>query len=315
MYAKIQEQQENRGGGNLLKLCSDSILRCLKLFIFNCNPAGTSGYSKFLHCHPESACHAELVLASQDNRFRNKFEMTVLAQKAAFTLAEILITLGIIGIVAAMTIPTIAANVVGHKYRNQYKKTMSTISQAVRLNKANYDWDFADATAECDARNYFTDASDRKMTACAIFNSNLSAITNHYNNMNVLTNKYGYKFNGKTIGVYTGYDAYIIYQLADGSIFGFGGAAIGRNGGCSLPIGKKAILNYSMQHCGGFIDVNGFSLPNEEIKCSVGKTSRDVDADCIVKNKDLKDVYPIIYHDSTVEPATNAAKYVFLNTK
>ena len=253
--------------------------------------------------------------ASQHNRFRNKFGMTVLAKKAAFTLAEILITLGIIGIVAAMTIPTIAANVVGHKYRNQYKKTMSTISQAVRLNKANYDWDFADATAECDARNYWTDTSDRKMTACAIFNSNLSAITNHYNNMNVLTNKYGYKFNGKTIGVYTGYDAYIIYQLADGSIFGFGGAAIGRNGGCSLPIGKKAILNYSMQHCGGFIDVNGFSLPNEEIKCSVGKTSRDVDADCIVKNKDVKDVYPIIYHDSTVEPATNAAKYVFLNTK
>ncbi len=35
-----------------------------------------------------------------------------------FTLAEVLITLGIIGVVAAMTIPTLLANINGQKYRN-----------------------------------------------------------------------------------------------------------------------------------------------------------------------------------------------------
>lgn len=39
--------------------------------------------------------------------------------KSGFTLAEVLITLGIIGVVAAMTIPTIIANTNGQKYRSQ----------------------------------------------------------------------------------------------------------------------------------------------------------------------------------------------------
>ncbi len=54
-----------------------------------------------------------------------------LSRKSAFTLAEVLITLGIIGVVAAMTMPSLI-----HKYQEkvriqQYKKAMSLISQAV----------------------------------------------------------------------------------------------------------------------------------------------------------------------------------------
>ncbi len=42
-----------------------------------------------------------------------------------FTLAEVLITLGIIGVVAAMTIPTLIANTNSQKYRAQFKKAKS----------------------------------------------------------------------------------------------------------------------------------------------------------------------------------------------
>ena len=54
-------------------------------------------------------------------------------RKAAFTLAEVLITLGIIGVVAAITMPVIV-----HKYRtnvlkNQFKKSYSVLSQALTL--------------------------------------------------------------------------------------------------------------------------------------------------------------------------------------
>ncbi len=70
-----------------------------------------------------------------------------------------------------------------------------------------------------------------------------------------------------------------------------------------------------MNKCTGFIDVNGASLPNEETKCSVGTTTKNVEADCIVKNKDMKDIFPIIFHDSIVEGATNAARYVLQTTK
>ena len=50
-----------------------------------------------------------------------------------FTLAEVLITLGVIGIVAAMTIPTLLAKIQEKQYQSQYKKIFSELNQAVRL--------------------------------------------------------------------------------------------------------------------------------------------------------------------------------------
>ena len=58
-------------------------------------------------------------------------------QKAAFTLAEVLITLAIIGIVAAMTIPTLISNYQKKTLKTQFTQTYSLISQAVGLMKAN----------------------------------------------------------------------------------------------------------------------------------------------------------------------------------
>jgi len=55
------------------------------------------------------------------------------AKRTAFTLAEILITLGIIGIVAAMTIPTLVSNYRKKQLEAQIKATYSTIQQALRF--------------------------------------------------------------------------------------------------------------------------------------------------------------------------------------
>lgn len=44
--------------------------------------------------------------------------------KNAFTLAEVLITLGIIGVVAAMTLPTLIANYQKQVYANGLKKEL-----------------------------------------------------------------------------------------------------------------------------------------------------------------------------------------------
>ena len=56
-------------------------------------------------------------------------------KKHAFTLAEILITLGIIGVVAAITMPVLIANQKAHKLKSQYLKAYSEISQAVKMMK------------------------------------------------------------------------------------------------------------------------------------------------------------------------------------
>ena len=49
-----------------------------------------------------------------------------------FTLAEVLITLGIIGVVAAMTIPTLMVNYKAHQLHSQFLKSYSTIQQVFR---------------------------------------------------------------------------------------------------------------------------------------------------------------------------------------
>ncbi|MBP3925053.1 type II secretion system protein [bacterium] len=56
--------------------------------------------------------------------------------KNAFTLAEVLITLGIIGIVAAMTLPALIQNHKKHVVETRLKKFYSTMNQAVARSKA-----------------------------------------------------------------------------------------------------------------------------------------------------------------------------------
>lgn len=51
----------------------------------------------------------------------------------AFTLAEVLITLGIIGVVTIMTLPVLLKNIEEAQFKTAYKKAYSTISQAYQL--------------------------------------------------------------------------------------------------------------------------------------------------------------------------------------
>ena len=51
--------------------------------------------------------------------------------KKGFTLAEVLITLAILGVVAALTIPGLIANTQGRQYSVGYKKAVSTFGQAI----------------------------------------------------------------------------------------------------------------------------------------------------------------------------------------
>lgn len=56
--------------------------------------------------------------------------MIKIIKKSAFTLAEVLITLGIIGIVAAMTIPTLMNNTNNEALKVSWKKVFSVLSNA-----------------------------------------------------------------------------------------------------------------------------------------------------------------------------------------
>ena len=264
-----------------------------------------------------------------------------MTKRFGFTLAEVLITLGIIGVVAAMTIPTLIANTNGAKYRSQFKKTISTLNQAGLMAQAQYDFDYAGTTQTCQqgagGGAVALDHPDSLMTFCAILNGTLTGQTYQGTITNIkrqVTDASGastsedYKLNAGTATAGTGvldaeYTDMLAYTLADGSIVAFSPDAVG----CELPIGTQMSSTWINGHkqCLGLIDVNGATLPNKEVTCTekgagsstANTASTKVEAPCVVKNnaRNMTDVFPIVFHDATVEPASDAAKYVLTSAK
>lgn len=240
----------------------------------------------------------------------------------AFTLAEVLITLGIIGIVAAMTIPTLITNTRSQQYRSKFKKAVSTLSQAAKMSMALYDFDYAGISTKCgsDAAN---ENPENTRSICALLNGTLKGSTYYNKVTDIKTNTGKYQANyGPYLGSKSEFDIsnFRAYVLNDGTII-----AIHRDlsSNCSLGIGA-IMKDYPFQQqsattldkCLGFIDVNGSSLPNKEVSCSSGSNSLS-QQNCIVKNdaEHMTDIYPIRFHDQIVEPASAAARYVLKSAK
>ncbi len=253
-----------------------------------------------------------------------------MTKKFGFTLAEVLITLGIIGVVAAMTIPTLIANTNSAKFRSQFKKTLSTMNQAALMGQAQYDMNYGEATKLCADSSVASGKTgadqdpDTDPTICAILNGTLSG-KEYVADVSTLTNTKGaYKITVADSD--TGLDGAVeavaaigttpavearaalvssevpaghAYKLADGSLFVFQAAS------------KKCTAKAP---CAGFIDVNGITLPNKEVTCTDGTIDQ---TNCVVPNTaaNMTDVYPVKFYDSTVEPATNAARYVLTTSK
>lgn len=72
--------------------------------------------------------------------------MITTKQKSAFTLPEVLITLGIIGVIAVLTIPILISNYRKRQLETQIKATYSTIQQTIRF--ADYEGVSYDTVAD-----------------------------------------------------------------------------------------------------------------------------------------------------------------------
>ena len=67
----------------------------------------------------------------------------IMTRRLGFTLAEVLITLGIIGVVAAMTIPTLMNQTGQAEFKTGFKKAVSVLNQAITMNVALDSTDFS----------------------------------------------------------------------------------------------------------------------------------------------------------------------------
>ena len=209
--------------------------------------------------------------------------------KNGFTLAEVLITLGIIGVVAAMTMPTLMNSTNGAQYKTAYKKALSVLSQAVVLNVALDDYDLSQTTQT---------TTDDNASLYNLFN----------NRMNVVkTEGTAYTAsNGNSTVKFGDSQNYTLY-FNDGITFTFPKDAE------ACTEGNKTV---KPQYCYGVIDVNGEKNPNKIVNCD-GQTDPykgPTDGkDCEVTNP--TDIYPVIMYDQTVLPATVAGEAVLYGGK
>ena len=121
------------------------------------NIGGQSGVSHEIDCHPELVSGSHQMqqhsgqsdvpkMLKQVQHDANSLKRTYspihlftysLKKRAAFTLAEVLITLGIIGIVAAMTMPSLINNYQKKQTIVRLKKVYSIISQAYTMSETD----------------------------------------------------------------------------------------------------------------------------------------------------------------------------------
>ena len=114
----------------------------------NLNHEDQSGVPHDIACHPKLVSGSHKMLKQvQDEMFSFPKRTYSLYKQAAFTLAEVLITLGIIGVVAAMTMPVLIQNYQKKQTAVKLKATYSLLAQAVQLSEADNGeleyWDFS----------------------------------------------------------------------------------------------------------------------------------------------------------------------------
>ena len=224
--------------------------------------------------------------------FKNGFKMV----RSGFTLAEVLITLGIIGVVAAMTMPTLMNATNGAQYKTAYKKALSVISQAVVLNLALDDYDLGTTTS--------TGTGSGDFSVFTLLNKRTNVVRNAIGAID------GYKviLRGEGEGTVDSQGTQVAAPESsnytvffnDGIMFTFKGAAQNCTESKVMVDGEPA----DNTDCRGFIDVNGTKAPNRETVCN-DDTSGD---DCVVDNP--ADIYPVVFYDQGIYPATDAGRAV-----
>ena len=250
---------------------------------------------------------------------------------SGFTLAEVLITLGIIGVVAAMTMPTLINSTQGAQYKTGFKKALTVLSQAVVMNIALNDYDLSQVVAGTNATGITSagTAATGAQSLWDVFHNRLNIVRESGNGYTTAagdpnqwiivsnTDKNDYEdFQGNHGG-----DAFPV--LTAGQSWPAETTFLFMNDGITFIFDnrqdtcQKANTNIGVaadNYCYGFIDVNGQKAPNRVVQCDQGSlsgTAGDDDATCTVSSP--TDIYPVALYDQSVIPASAASRAVLYN--
>lgn len=199
-----------------------------------------------------------------------------------FTLAEVLITLAIIGVVAAMTIPTLMTSTRGKEYEVAATKAMSTLSNAVTMRYSMSGQEFADF------KGLYPDLQD-DMVALAYFTVPPTAKITGGEKITAPSGDDGANFTGQSIsftGERPGDQGALTVTGCDGD-------------SCKLKDGMIATFNSSGAVAYVTVDTNGEKGPTREV--IQGNTSSK---GCTTWRPDGVDVTNAGHNNTT--PTTNA---------
>ena len=263
-----------------------------------------------------------------------------------FTLAEVLITLGIIGVVAAMTMPTLINSTQGAQYKTAYKKALSVMSQAVVMNIALEDYDLsqtvggtnmtADVAADADAgtpaqegtaaggvQSVYELFKNRMNVVKVAGGSEFKATTGEPDSYTIISypeeaksDINGYVAKHVSGSGQNGEGAHTIPTIQSGGTWPAASTLLFFNDGITFIFDNTqgdcaaATATTTDNYCFGWIDVNGQKAPNRVVTCdsqTIADSGTD-NATCTVTNP--TDIYPIAFYDQSIVPASAAARAV-----
>ena len=182
-------------------------------------------------------------------------------KKNGFTLAEVLITLAIIGVVATLTLPSLLTNTQEQQALTAFKKIMNTLNEAGQMNAAMEGFDYSISSVLGDAEDCTSARiSEENESLCSLFNERLQVSVQ-------ASGGYGEQGEGDNGNKCTGDNVLV---LRDGTAI--------------------CLVNNAKQNNGDYweiyVDTNGPKGPNEVSTCG--------EEGCITKAERLiKDQFPV----------------------
>lgn len=248
--------------------------------------------------------------------------------KKAFTMAEIMIAMSVIGVISVLVLPSVTNGTSAKQFLVTYKKSLSVLNQAVDSNYAMRGWDFA-GTRE----NYMNavenilvqrlDAVEDENTTWVINGTEGSGFTEACQTAGNATQGQVCFNANSAVSLNVGSSGTKVFNMKDGlaSII-----MLGENFGTENQIpcraeGQRTLTpngpySSTANYCLAYLDLNGSKGPNQIVSCNNGvKNSGQIRDDitidgCLVGSR-ISDVIPIIIYGDTVAPATAAGLAIF----
>jgi len=216
-------------------------------------------------------------------------------KKTGFTLAEVLITLSIIGVVAMMTLPALMTNVQEQQAKTGLKKGLNTVIEAAQMNRAVEGFDYSNlATTATGEDDQSISGLLKQRTQYDPSKSTIDGTTN------------GAAATAVRGGTGTGVTNHVVF-FRDGSALSYPTNAPSGTGyqvlqGDGLPAGFTVVY-----------DINGEKAPNILSNC-LGRTTGGMANDngtCDKSHRVIKDQFTIRLRGSFAEPWGAAARWAF----